>query len=279
MESRITILCENTISRSGLIGEHGFSLLIELENEKYLFDTGPGLSLPYNLKSLGKNLDGLDGIIISHGHYDHTGGLKWAIKKAGPVQVVAHPAIFSRHMVYNPDKPNEAPCFVGCPHAQRALEELGAHFNFISRTEKIASRLWFITGINRLPGQFPYDSRLVMPEQGHLVPDPIRDDASLLLECEGPPVLILGCAHSGVLNILDHIRDKMSTSKLRAILGGTHLMFTSPKDIPRVIDKLEGFSIELIGVSHCTGFKAIIELAKHFEDRFKMASAGTTFVF
>ena len=158
-------------------------------------------------------------------------------------------------------------------------ESLGATFHFIDHTEKIAPGLWFITGIDRLPDQIPHDQRLVIPKGEQWVPDLIKDDASLLLECENSPVLILGCAHSGVLNILDHVRDKMGIGKLQAILGGTHLMFCSVTDLPRVIDKFEGFSMDLIGVSHCTGWRAVIELAKHFGDRFVMASAGSSFNF
>jgi 7,8-dihydropterin-6-yl-methyl-4-(beta-D-ribofuranosyl)aminobenzene 5'-phosphate synthase len=111
------------------------------------------------------------------------------------------------------------------------------------------------------------------------VADPLDDDASLLLETDGPPVLILGCAHRGILNILDHIRDVLGVKKLRAVLGGTHLMFLGPEDIPRVMERLEDFSVDLVGVSHCTGLKAGIELAKHFGDRFTFASAGSAFTF
>ena len=83
MKTVITILVDNCVSRAGLIGEHGFSALVEKGEEKFLFDTGPGTSLPHNTKKLEKDLRHLDKIIISHGHYDHTGGLKWAIQRSG----------------------------------------------------------------------------------------------------------------------------------------------------------------------------------------------------
>ena len=279
MKTVITILSENSISKQGIIGEHGFSLLIEKGEEKILFDTGPGMSLPHNLKALGKDLNGLNKVIISHGHHDHTGGLKWVIQQVRDVEVVAHPAVFSRHMAFDREDPSKPPRDVGCPHTQEELESMGATFNFIDHTEKIEPGLWFITEIARLPDQIPDDPKLIIPEGKQFVPDPVKDDASLLLECENSPVLILGCAHSGVLNILDHVRDKMGVGRIQAILGGTHLMFCNNTDIPRVIDKFEGFSIDLIGVSHCTGWQAAIELAKHFGTRFVMASAGTVFHF
>ncbi|QTA92629.1 Beta-lactamase domain-containing protein [Desulfonema magnum] len=289
MKMTITILAENTVSKSGLIGEHGFSVLIERGDEKYLFDTSPGASLPHNIKRLDKNLNGLNKIIISHGHYDHTGGLKWAIEQTGEIEVVAHPDMFCEHMALknkfefqnsNFKMPvDEVPRYVGCPHTRKELEGLGACFNFIDHTHEIAPGLWFITDTERDPELVPNDFRLVIPEGEYFAPDLIKDDATLLIEGEKSPILILGCAHSGILNILNYVREEMKISELTAVMGGTHLMYSETKDIPRIIDTLEGFSIDLIGVSHCTGMKAAVELAKHFGDRFEMASAGTVFNF
>ena len=279
METRITILCDNNISRSGFVGEHGFSCLIERGDEKYLFDTGAGMSLPINLNTLDINLEGLDRVFISHGHYDHTGGLKWVMEQVGKGEVVAHPAVFSRHMVFEPQDMTKPPSYIGCPFTQQELELSGATFKFIDHTEAVTPGIWFLTGIDRDPEKVPKDVRLVLPEGNAFVPDPIEDDASLLIETSTFPVLILGCAHAGVLNILAHVRESMGIGKLRAILGGTHLMFYGPEDLSRAIDELERFSIERVGVSHCTGFQAAVELSKHFGDRFAAASAGRVFTF
>lgn len=271
----ITILCDNSISKPGFIGEHGFSVLIEREDEKYLFDTGPGMSLPLNLKKLGKDLKGVEKIFISHGHYDHTGGLKWALGQIGKVEVTAHPAMFLRHMSTHLEGKKEIKKYIGCPYTKVELESLGAVFSFSDHTKEVAPGVWFITGIERNPEQLPLDTHLLIQRGDEFIIDPIEDDSSLLLETDGAPLLLLGCSHAGVLNILDHIREKMGISRLRAVLGGTHLMFFGLKDIPRVIEKFEEFSIDFIGVSHCTGMQASIELAKHFGDRFMVASAGT----
>ena len=275
----ITILCDNSISRSGFIGEHGFSLLVERDDKKYLFDTGPGTSLPINLNVLGKNLKNLDKVFVSHGHYDHTGGLKWAIRQAGKVEVVAHPDIFSRHMVLNPADTGESPRYIGCQFTQEELEKTGASFAFTDHDREMSPGLWFVTGIHPDPEKLPNDARLVIPQGGGFVRDPLKDDASLLIETDGAPILVLGCAHNGVFNILDHIRGKMGVNKLRAVLGGTHLMFSEPEDVGRAIEKFEEFSVDLVGVSHCTGFQAAVELSKHFGDRFDLASAGRVFDF
>jgi len=279
METRITILCDNSISRSGFVGEHGFSCLIERGDEKYLFDTGPGRSLPLNLKTADMDLAGLDRIFISHGHYDHTGGLLWATQQMDRIEVVAHPAVFSRHMVMDPGVPDKPPRYIGSPASREDLERSGAAFRFMDHTEEAAPGVWFVTGIDRDPDKAPKDPRLVVPEGKGFVQDFIEDDASLLIETGGPPVLVLGCAHAGVLNILEHVRDSMGISSLRAILGGTHLMFYGPEDLPRVMEAFERFSIDLVGVSHCTGFQAAVKLSNRFGDRFAVAAAGRVFGF
>lgn len=279
MKTEITILCDNSISRSGFIGEHGFSLLVERDDKKYLFDTGPGMSLPLNLKVLNKDLKGLDKVFMSHGHYDHTGGLKWVIQKAGKVEVVAHPDLFSRHMALDIRDTSAVPRYIGCPFTQDELERSGAEFTFTDRTRAVGPGLWFVTGVDPAPENLPNDARLLVPEGDELVRDPLRDDASLLVDTDGSPILVLGCAHAGVFNILDHIRENMGITRLRAILGGTHLMFFQPEDVRRAIDKFEEFSIDLIGVSHCTGFQAAVDLYNHFGDRFRLASAGRVFNF
>ena len=279
MKISITILCDNSISRSRLVGEHGFACLVERGEEKYLFDTGPGMSLPINLKTLNKDLTGLNRVFLSHGHYDHTGGLLWVTQQRTHTQVIAHPDVFSSHMATDSSAPEHSTRYVGCPVLQEELERHGAVFTFVDQTRELAPGIWFVTGVDRNPEKTPKDNRLVVPEGDGFVTDPINDDASLLIETDGSPILLLGCAHAGVLNILDHVREKMGIQKLRAILGGTHLMFHGPGDLSLAMDEFERFSVEQVGVSHCTGFEAAVELSNRFGDRFAAASAGKEFNF
>jgi 7,8-dihydropterin-6-yl-methyl-4-(beta-D-ribofuranosyl)aminobenzene 5'-phosphate synthase len=275
MKTVITILAENYAGKSGLIGEHGFSALIENSKGRYLFDTGPGRSLPHNVEKLGIDLNKTDKIIISHGHYDHTGGLKWAIAQTGPIQVVANHHLFMAHMALNPETPSKPPRHVGCPFTQKELEDVGAEFVFVNKTSKIGDGLWFITHYPRLVETVPNDPKLVLVENSRIVPDDLPDDSCLLIEDDPAPILVLGCTHSGIINTLMHLRDSLGVTKLKAVIGGTHLMASGEEAVRRTIDIFESFSVGLIGTSHCTGFKASVLMATHFKERFVLAAAGS----
>ncbi len=275
----LTILCDNYVGRPGLVGEHGFSTLIECGERRYLFDAGSGVGLSANMKLLDKKLKGIGRIFLSHGHYDHTGGLEWVLQQTGPVNVVAHPDIFSQHYVQNPLLFATEPRYIGSPHSKEELTALGADFTFVDQTRQVEDGLWFVTGVPCKPDQSFQDPQLLLPDGQAFSPDPISDDASLLIETATDPVLLLGCAHAGVLNILDHIAETLKIRKLRAILGGTHLMFFSPERIAAVIRRFEDFGVEQVGVSHCTGMKAAVALGAHFKERFAAAAAGSVFSF
>ncbi|MDJ0721731.1 MAG: MBL fold metallo-hydrolase [Desulfobacterales bacterium] len=271
----IRILCDNNIEGVDFLGEHGFAAHVAHSAVDLLFDTGQGHTLPHNLEASDACLAEVGAVVLSHGHYDHTGGLAWVLEQTGPVAVHAHPAVFDRHLVRDAD----AARFVGCPWTREELEAAGARFVFHDRTVEIAPGLWFISGYSRRRGQTPADGRLVLEKADELVPDPMADDASLLLDTASGPVLLLGCAHGGVLNILDHVRAHLGIRRLHAVLGGTHLMFFTPEQVRAVIAALEAFDVALVGVSHCTGDAPAMQLAHHFGGRYRRAAAGSRFRF
>ncbi len=275
----IQILCDNNIEGVDFLGEHGFAALVTHPTGIYLFDTGQGHTLPHNARQSGLPFEDLAAVILSHGHYDHTGGLAWVLAQTGAIEVHAHPAVFSPHLAKIADDTAKPPRYVGCPRTREELEADGARFVFHDQTATIAPGLWFISGYARHGDQTPADGKLVLGGGAGPVPDPMADDASLLLETASGPVLLLGCAHGGVLNILDHVREHLGVSRLQAVLGGTHLMFYTSDQIREVIAAFEAFDVAQVGVSHCTGGEAATQLAQHFGGRFCRAAAGSVFRF
>ncbi len=276
MSVKLTILCENCVEKAspyGLLGEYGFSCLVETTSGTYLFDTGGGLTIINNADRLGVDLRRLDGIILSHGHFDHTGGLKLVLEKTGPVAVYAHPGLFSRRFSSHGGPLRN----IGIAWNQAELETLGADFLLSRDPVEIAENL-LLSG--RIPRTNPHetgDPRLVIEvAHGKHDSDPLEDDLSLFLRTDKGLVLLLGCAHAGLINIIDHAIRMTGEKRIHAIVGGTHLMFSGEAQLKATMDRLQSENVTHIGASHCTGRNGALALAARFGGRFFSASVGAS---
>jgi 7,8-dihydropterin-6-yl-methyl-4-(beta-D-ribofuranosyl)aminobenzene 5'-phosphate synthase len=275
MGIRITILCDNLVGHLVGSGEHGFSAFIETDRGTYLFDTGGGYSVVENSFALGKDLRTVQKIFLSHGHYDHTGGIPEVLKIKGKVDVHAHPHVFLERIAVLKENGKETKRFVGIPYKKGYLESLGA--NFIMNTDFAeVEKGMFLTGeVPRKTSFEKPDSRLFSEIEGKTEPDIFLDDQSLIIESEKGFILVLGCAHSGMINIINHVIHKTGKEKFYAILGGTHLDFLTPEQLEASIQALNELDIGIIGVSHCTGMRAAFRLNLEFGDRFFYGSIGS----
>lgn len=256
-------------------GEHGFSAFIETAEGNFLFDTGSGHSVVPNSLALNKDLRTIRKIFLSHGHYDHTGGLPEVLKLRGRVDVHAHPHVFLDRIDVFKEEDREIKRFIGIRHNKRYLESLGANFVFNRDFIEVDKGL-FLTG--EVPRQTNFeksDPRLFTEVDGKTTQDLFLDDQSLVLDTEKGLILILGCAHAGMINIINHVIHKTGKQKFYAIVGGTHLDFLTPEQLEESIKSLKRMEIGKIGVSHCTGMKAAFRLHQEFGDRFFYGCVGS----
>lgn len=275
MKARITVLCENTVGRRVGSGEHGFSAFIETDRGNYLFDTGNGNGLVLNSLALKKDLRTIQGIFLSHGHSDHTGGLPEVLKLKGPVDAHAHPQVFSDRIAVEKEGGEEKKKFIGMIHKRTYLEFLGANFILNTEFAEVAPGMCLTGEVPRLTSFENPDPRLFVRSSSSTSQDPLWDDQSLVLDTPRGLILILGCAHAGLVNILHHVMAKTGKERFHAILGGTHLDFLTAEQLDHTIQALMQLEVERIGVSHCTGMRAALELQQAFGDRFSYGCVGS----
>lgn len=272
MKIKLTTLSENTAGRVGLLAEWGLSILIELDNYKVLLDTGLGISAAYNAVMLGIDLSKVDKLVISHGHRDHTGGLRHVLNTMRrQVEIIAHPDIwapkYSRTF-------GQAEQYAGIPFNRDILESLGASFRLTCEPTWITDN---IVTTGEIPMDTSYeriDPELFVKEGGELRPDPLKDDLALIIKTVMGLIVILGCAHRGMINTLHHARRITGEERIYMVIGGTHLIRASREQLDLTIVELKELGVQKIGVSHCTGLPATAVLFQEFGDSFFFNNTG-----
>lgn len=268
---RITILCENSVGPvSGTLGEHGFSALIEWGAGQLLFDTGQGFTLLHNAQRMNKNLHGLRHVALSHGHYDHSGGLLPLLRTCGPKQVFGHPAIFTPRYRH---KDTGESLSLGLPYPKEYLEGQGAVFDLSDQFREILPTIFMTGQVPRVTGFESGDSGLYTDPAG-CNRDLFEDDQSLVLATEKGLVIVLGCCHAGLINTLEYVATKTGRRDIHAVIGGTHLGFCSAQQLDQTIQQLRQWQIRKLAVSHCTGFAAAARLKQEFPSSFQSAQVG-----
>lgn len=269
----LTVLCENSVAGPfGLIGEHGWAVGVTTSSMRLLFDTGQGFGIIGNSEILDFDLSRIDTIVLSHGHYDHCSGLPLVLPLTGKTDVHLHEQGFGRRCHRDKETVRE----IGIRDRKSSLESLGAHFIFNTNFTKIAEGIYLSGEIPRITSYEEPDPELLREDgSGNLFQDPLTDDQTLIIDSEQGLILLLGCAHAGLINILHHVQQKLPNRPIHTIIGGTHLGFASDEQFTATMDALHTFDIKCLAASHCTGLERGADLAQSFGSTFRFAPVGT----
>ncbi len=271
---KITTLSENTADDLGLLAEWGLSILVETDHTNILLDAGQSISVGHNAEAQGIDLHKIDKIVLSHGHADHTGGLLNVLAQIGKnVEIIAHPgAMTTKYSGKQEDKRKN----IGMPFQLQELENLGAKFKLSKTPVKITADI-MTTGEVPMVTDFEQidPDRFFVKEGSQWCPDELKDDLALIINTKPGLIVVLGCAHRGIINTLYHAQHLTGRKEIRLVIGGCHLINTSEERIYRTIAALQELAVQKIGVSHCTGQEASAIMSQTLGDCFFYNNACT----
>ncbi|MGB9660915.1 MAG: MBL fold metallo-hydrolase [Moorellaceae bacterium] len=270
----IITLADNMVVDRGLLAEHGLAFLVRVRGRSFLFDTGAGAAVVHNALSLGIDPREITAVVLSHGHDDHTGGLKKICEITGPLPVYAHPdALTAKYRV----KPEKEPQYIGIPWSRKELEESGAIWH-LSREPLALAEGVLLTG--EIPRRRDFENpgpefRILAGEE--YIQDRLLDDQALVMDTEEGLVVVLGCAHAGLTNTLEYVLTLTGAGRIYAVIGGTHLKDAGEERLERTVRALPRFGVQYFIASHCTGFRAGVALYQALGDKFTFNEVGRRF--
>lgn len=276
---RVHILVNNVVKEGPYLGEHGLSMIVECpefrDGSFILFDTGQSAEvLLKNAEQMGVEWSKVHTIVLSHSHYDHSGGLLGLVPRIGrTVSVIGHPATFVPRANRKPHLRD-----IGIPFSKEDLTALRVDFTEAKKSRFLTPNLIVTGEIPRIM-EFEKDSNkgLLRQEHGEYVHDDVLDDRSLVIRVPGIGFhLICGCCHSGLLNTLSHAAEISGERQVLGIIGGLHLGSYEEESLNRVVTGLVQWNPALIVPLHCTGIRASAVLWKAFGDRVRFYTTGDT---
>lgn len=273
MKLKLTTLSENTAGSGIVLAELGLSILIETETVTILLDTGQSLSVSHNADILGVDLSKVDKIVLSHGHGDHTGGLRQVLQKMRKeVEIIAHPDIWAAKYNRRQGQPDR---YIGIPFQRADLESLGARFKLSRQPIRLSDNIMTSGEVPMVTDFEAIDPHLCVKDGTDFRPDDLLDDQALIIKTRSGLVVVLGCAHRGMINTLYHAQKLTGVKEIRLVIGGSHLIGASEERIWQTITALKELGVGRIGVSHCTGLPAAAIMARELGEDFLFNNTGS----
>ncbi|MCG6929580.1 MAG: MBL fold metallo-hydrolase [Desulfofustis sp.] len=267
---RIAIVVDNK-GADGFAAEHGFALWLEADGRVILFDTGNQDALSINADKLNLDFTDLTDMVLSHGHYDHTGGIEAVLQKTSTLRVYLHQAAMQPRYSRRDGDARPVRMSAGAMKALWDLKDESIHW--LTRPYKITDRIGITGPISRgtdyedTGGAFFYDP---WGER----PDPIEDDNAVWVHTGNGLVICVGCSHAGIVNTIETVIEVTGETKIHTVIGGLHLLNASQQRLEQTAQALNSFDIGQLIACHCTGDEAFAYLEKRVNCKIMQGYAG-----
>ena len=274
---KVTVLAENSVCKTNsrdLKSEHGLSLFIEFDDRKILFDLGQSDLFIRNAEKMGIDLSQVDYLFISHGHFDHGGGLQHFLRNNTRAKIYLHKKAINR---FYTKILGFIPYYVGLN--QKIISQNSERINFIHRNTQIEDNIVLLEGFPEIFPQSEANKTLFEKTDNKLIPDKFNHEIAMLLFDNEEIVLFSGCSHSGIINIIDEVKLFSDDKRIKAIFGGFHIYnpINKKSENPCYINKLtealdESDSVFYAG--HCTGETNFYSIKERLGRRIQTMNTG-----
>lgn len=280
----VVTLVEDSVPMSGAFrGEHGLSFLLIARKDgrevRGLLDVGQTAEvLTHNMRELKIEPESIDFLVLSHCHYDHTGGVAEFVASTGKANfpVVAHPAIFRAHFTSDPLVSNKG---IQTGDEREAIERAGGKLFLCADPFPLADGLATTGEIPRVTDFEGPGKRFLTLADGRLTVDSMADDMGVAARVKGRGVvLVSGCSHSGIVNMIKHVLALYGDEPLEGVAGGLHLVNSSEEKMEKTLQGIREADPKWIAAGHCTGFPMEAKLWQALPDVFRPLTVGARFI-
>lgn len=246
----------NTYIDMYYLGEPAVSYYIEDGNDKILFDVGYSDAFMINAKKMGIDLNNVNKLVISHGHDDHTGGLKDFFKEKRNIELISHPESFNY-------KEDATGLYIGSSLSKEELDEV-CSLNLSKEPVQVSENIIYL---GEIPIMNDFESRYTIGKSiinGKKVDDTIEEDSAIVYKGDQGLFIITGCSHSGICNIIEYAKKVCNDNRIYGVIGGFHLFEINDR-LDKTIEYLKQNNIKLLYPCHCVSLKAKIEMGKELD--------------